>query len=85
MKKKITIFILLLSILYASVIFFFLGIIIRIAINFIHLKILTLDELDIYRSVILSIIAGTAGGLDSWIFAKIDERKAKKSDTSNFD
>jgi hypothetical protein len=32
--------------------------------------------------IVVSTIAGTAGGLGSWIFAKIDERKARKSPPS---
>jgi len=33
--------------------------------------------------IVASAIAGTAGGLGSWIFAKIDERKARKSTPSD--
>ncbi|MDV2292554.1 hypothetical protein [Enterobacter asburiae] len=33
--------------------------------------------------IVVSVITGTAGGLGSWIFAKIDERKARKSSRSD--
>jgi hypothetical protein len=35
--------------------------------------------------IVVSIIAGTAGGLGSWLFAKLDERKARKSPPSDPD
>lgn len=78
MKKKPTVALLLLSILYGSAIFFILGMALRLIINLIYLRHISLEELDIFKTGSLSLIAGTAGGVGSWIFAKIDERKARK-------
>jgi hypothetical protein len=46
------------------------------------------SKVNLTRKVIIDIlvvstISGTAGGLGSWIFAKIDERKARKSPPSD--
>ncbi|MEI2628283.1 hypothetical protein [Erwinia aphidicola] len=82
MKKKPTVALLLLSILYGSAMFFILGIVLRLIINFIYLKYISLEEQDIFKIGSMSLIAGTAGGVGSWIFAKIDERKARKSPPS---
>lgn len=82
MKKKPTILMLLLSILYGSTLFFLIGIILRLIINFIYLKTLSLDGQDVFKTGVMSLIAGVAGGSGSWIFAKIDERKARKSPPS---
>lgn len=35
--------------------------------------------------IVVSIIASTAGGLGSWLFAKLNERKARKSPPSDPD
>ncbi|KYP93001.1 hypothetical protein WB67_00250 [bacteria symbiont BFo2 of Frankliniella occidentalis] len=83
MKRKPTIMLLLISILYGSIIFFLMGIVLRLIINFIYLKNFSMDEQDIFKAGVLSIIAGTAGGTGSWIFAKIDERKTSKSPPSD--
>ncbi|WP_241587247.1 hypothetical protein [Rosenbergiella epipactidis] len=83
MKRKLTIRLLLLSILYGSIIFFLLGIVLRLIINFIYLNNFSVDEQDIFKVGVLSIIAGTAGGAGSWIFAKIDERKTSKYPSSD--
>jgi len=83
MKRKPTIMLLLISILYGSIIFFLMGIVLRLIINFIYLKNFSMDEQDIFKAGVLSIIAGTAGGTGSWIFAKIDERKTSKSPSSD--
>ena len=78
MKRKPTIMLLVLSILYGWAIFFIIGIILRLAINFFYLKELALDEQDVFKTGVMSLIAAVAGGTGSWIFAKIDERKARK-------
>lgn len=83
MKKKPTIAMLVLGILYGSIVFFLLGIFLRLAVNFIYLKSFSLDMQDVFKTSVMSLIAGTAGGTASWIFAKIDEHKARKSPPSN--
>ncbi|MBN7124812.1 hypothetical protein BSU01_24415 [Erwinia billingiae] len=83
MKKKPTILMLLLSILYGAALFFLIGIILRLIINFIYLKNFSLDEQDVFKTGVMSLIAGVAGGSGSWIFAKIDERKTRKSPPSD--
>ncbi|WP_455864295.1 hypothetical protein [Pantoea agglomerans] len=83
MNKKPTIQIFLLSILYGTVLFFLIGIIIRLIINFIYLKNFSLDGHDVFKTGVMSLIAGVAGGSGSWIFAKIDERKNRKPPPSD--
>lgn len=83
MKKKPTILMLLLSILYGAALFFLIGIMLRLIINFIYLKNFSLDEQDVFKTGVMSLIAGVAGGSGSWIFAKIDERKTRKSPPSD--
>ncbi|MBT0722693.1 hypothetical protein [Rosenbergiella collisarenosi] len=83
MKRKPTIMLLLLSILFGSIIFFLLGIVLSLIINFIYLNNFSVDEQDIFKTSVLSLIAGTAGGTGSWIFAKIDERNISKSPPSD--
>jgi len=63
--------------------FFLIGIIQRLAINFFYLKELSLDEQDVFKTGVISLIAAVAGGTGSWIFAKMDERKARKSPPSD--
>jgi len=46
---------------------------------------LNINPQDIERVIVVSIIAGTAAALRSWIFAKIDERKAHKSSSSDLE
>lgn len=41
------------------------------------------ERSDIEHVVVVSVIAGTAAALRSWIFAKIDERNAQKSHPSD--
>lgn len=83
MKRRPTIMLLVLSILYGWAIFFLIGIILRLAVNFFYLKELSLDEQDMFKTGVMSLIAAVAGGTGSWIFAKIDERKARKSSPSD--
>ncbi len=85
MNKKPTLIILVLSIAYGSLLFFLIGIMLRLVINFFYLKNFSLDEQDIFKTAVMSLIAGFAGGSGSWIFAKIDERKARKSPPSDPD
>ena len=46
---------------------------------------LNINPQDIERVIVVSIIAGTVAALRSWIFAKIDERKAHKSSSSDLE
>jgi len=82
-KKKPIIMLLILSILYGTAFFFCIGLILRLAINFIYLRSISLDIQDILKTGVISFIAGVAGGLGSWIFAKIDERKDRKPPPSD--
>lgn len=85
MKKNSTTMLLILNILYGSAFFFSIGLILRLVINYIYLRSITLDIQDIFKTGIMSFIAGVACGLGSWIFAKIDEYKARKSSPSDPD
>ncbi|RRZ86350.1 hypothetical protein EGK14_21120 [Erwinia sp. 198] len=82
-KNKPTIILLFLSIVYmvfCCLIFFSLAmIIIQLLIN--HK--LSIDQSDTEHVLAASIIAGTAAALRAWIFAKIDEKKARKSPPSD--
>lgn len=83
MKRKLTVKSLILAILYGWGLFFCLGIIIRLSINFIYLGVFTLDMQDVAKTSVLSAIAGVSGGVGSWILAKIDEYKIRKSPPSD--
>ncbi len=43
---------------------------------------IAVEQSDVKYILIASIIAGTAAAFRSWLFAKIDERKARKSPPS---
>ncbi|ANW14484.1 hypothetical protein CQP30_00200 [Yersinia pestis] len=83
MKRELTVKSLILAILYGWAVFFCLGIIIRFSISFLYLGTLTLDMQDFVKTSVLSAIAGISGGVGSWIFAKIDEYKTRKSPPSD--
>ena len=55
----------------------------RLAINFFYVKELFLQEQDMFKTGVMNLIAAVAGGAGSWIFAKIDECKARKSPLSD--
>lgn len=82
MNKKdpnITLRLLFLSVIYlivCCIIFFFIA---NAVIDLIFDGKVNLTREGIIDIIVVSIIAGTAGGLGSWIFAKIDQRKARKS------
>ncbi|MBK4717149.1 MULTISPECIES: hypothetical protein [Tenebrionibacter/Tenebrionicola group] len=82
-KNNVTIGLLLLSIAYmvfCCLIFFSVGlIIVKLIIN----QAVGLEQKDIKYVLVASVIAGTAAAFRSWLFAKIDERKARKSPPSN--
>jgi len=85
MKKKPTITLLILSILYGSMLFFLLGMTLRLVINLIYLRSFSLDYQDLFKTSAMSLIAGFAGGVGSWIFAKIDELKGRSPPPSDPD
>ena len=62
--------------IFCCVIFFFLA---NVLIDLIFDGRVSLNG-DVLKDILtVSIIVGTAGGLGSWIFAKIDESKSRKS------
>lgn len=82
-KNKVTIWLLFLSIAYmvlCCLLFFSLA---MVVINFVISHKIELSSSDIKQTIAVSVIAGTAAALRSWIFAKIDERKARKSHPSD--
>lgn len=83
MKRRPTIMLFALSILYGWAIFFLTGIVLRLVINFFYVKELFPEEQDVFKTGVMSLIAAVAGGAGSWIFAKIDECKARKSPPSD--
>jgi len=81
--KNITLRILFLSIVYlvfCCLIFFFMA---SVVIDLIFDSKVNLTREEIIDIIFVSTIAGTTGGLGSWIFAKIDERKTRKSPPSD--
>ncbi len=83
MKSIIILSKLILSVIYGIACFFILGIAIRYAITYMYTKSFSIDYDDIYKTFIMSCIAGFAAAIGSWIFAKIDERKNKSPPPSN--
>ena len=82
-KNKPTVGLLFLSILYmvfCCLIFFSLALVI---VELIMSHKVSFERSDIEHVVVVSVIAGTAAALRSWIFAKIDERNARKSQPSD--
>lgn len=84
-RPSITLKLLFLSVIYliaCCFIFFFIA---NATIDLIFDGRVSLTQEVIIDIIMVSIIAGTAGGLGSWLFAKIDERKARKSLPSEHD
>lgn len=79
MKSEITLLKLILSVIYGITCFFILGVVIRYVITYMYTKSFSIDHNDIYKTFIMSCIAGGVAAIGSLIFAKIDERKARKS------
>lgn len=82
-KNKPTVGLLFLSILYmvlCCLIFFSLAL---VMVELIMTDKVSFERSDIEHIVVVSVIAGTAAAVRSWIFAKIDERKARKSHLSD--
>ncbi|WP_459175696.1 hypothetical protein [Ewingella americana] len=83
MIKKITFPLLILGILYCFICFFIIGVVIQSVIVFMHEGSFLLSREKLIDTSVFSCIAGVAAGLGSWIFAKIDEYKARKSPPSD--
>ncbi|WP_202306916.1 hypothetical protein [Dryocola clanedunensis] len=82
-KNKPTIWLLFLSIVYmfvCCVVFFSLALIV---VKLVISHSVSIEQSDIKNILIVSGIAGGAAALRSWFFAKIDERKARKSTPSD--
>ncbi|NMP26596.1 hypothetical protein GW590_06930 [Rahnella sp. SAP-1] len=82
-KQKINLRLLFLSIVYLVVCCFIFFFIASVGIDLIFDGKVNLTREVIIDVIVVSTIAGTAGGLGSWLFAKIDERKARKSPPSD--
>ncbi|MBT0728324.1 hypothetical protein HGT73_13295 [Rosenbergiella australiborealis] len=82
-KNSPTIGLLFLSIAYmvfCCLIFFFLAL---ITVKYLINHSVYLEKSDIKHILITSTIAGTATALRAWVFAKIDQHKARKSRPSD--
>lgn len=82
-KNKPTVGLLLLSIAYmvfCCLIFFSVALII---VKLIISHKVNIEQSDIEHVLVASVIAGTAAAFRSWLFAKLDERKARKSPPSD--
>ncbi|WP_313572145.1 hypothetical protein [Pantoea piersonii] len=77
-KNKPTIWLLLVSIIYMVVCCLFFFSLALIAVQLIISHRVDIEKSDIKYVLIASVIAGTAAAFRSWLFAKIDERKARK-------
>ncbi|WP_225088001.1 hypothetical protein U1R68_11110 [Pectobacterium colocasium] len=78
-KNKPTVILLFLSITYmvfCCLIFFSLAL---VTAKFVINHNVSIEQSDLKHILVTSVIAGTAAAFRSWIFAKIDERKARKS------
>ncbi|EEC7175356.1 hypothetical protein ACNCW9_004818 [Escherichia coli] len=82
MSKKPSVYLLLLTIIYCWVIFFLIGSVVLLIVNFWEGGCFYFSEKQFKAAITLSGIAGGGAGLRSWIFAWIDERKARKSPPS---
>ena len=82
-KNNTTVALLFLSIAYmvfCCLIFFSLALII---VKLIISHEVDIEQSDIKHGLVASVIAGTAAAFRSWLFAKLDERKARKSPPSD--
>ena len=82
-NKRVTLSILFLNVIYLIIYCFFF--IASVAIDLIFDGKVNLTREVITDIIVVSIIASTAGGLGSWLFAKLNERKARKSPPSDPD
>ncbi|ALR75090.1 hypothetical protein [[Enterobacter] lignolyticus] len=82
-QQKINLKLLFLSVIYLVVCCFIFFFIASVVIDLIFDGKVNLTREVIIDIIVVSTIAGTTGGLGSWIFAWIDERKARKSPPSD--
>ncbi|MFU9138216.1 hypothetical protein [Erwinia tasmaniensis] len=82
-KHEVTLIKLFLGIIYLAVCSFIFLLLAGILIDFIFDGKTTLDRQWLLNIFVGSSIIGVSGGAGSWIFAKIDERKARKSPPSD--
>jgi hypothetical protein len=73
--KKPTISQLFLGAVYCVICFFILGITVRYGITFFYTKGFDVNSADIYKTFLMSCVAGIGGSAGAWIMAKIDARK----------
>lgn len=82
-KNKPTVGLLFLSILYMVFCCLIFSSLALVMVELIMSHKVSFERSDIEHVVVVSVIAGTAAALRSWIFAKIDERNAQKSHPSD--
>lgn len=75
--KKTTFPQLFLGAIYCVICFFILGLVVRYGITFFYTKGFDVSSADIYKTFLMSCVAGIGGSIGAWIMAKIDERKHK--------
>lgn len=83
MTRKVTFYLLILSVLYCFFCFFIIGIVIQSAITFMYEGYFIPSKEKLIDTLFLSGVAGIAAGSGSWIFAKIDEQKTPKPPSSD--
>jgi len=83
-RKPTTISFLILSMFfYACAFFIFIFIVNDVLLDFLSGKKISISIGEVKNLAVVSIIVGVGAGLGSWIFAKIDEHKARKSPPSD--
>ncbi|RBO11070.1 hypothetical protein DSL62_19375 [Pantoea sp. 3_1284] len=76
------------ALLFLSIAYMFFCCLIFFSLALITVKLIVshnvhIEQSDIKKILVASTIAGIAAALRSWVFAKIDERKARKSPPSD--
>ncbi|WP_044612025.1 hypothetical protein [[Enterobacter] lignolyticus] len=71
------------SVIYYFIIFFIFILLARCAIRLWHEGNIVLTKKDVTDLLVISGIVGLAAGLRTWLFAWMDDRKAKKSPPSD--
>lgn len=84
-KNKPTIFLLLISIVYMIFCCLFFFSLALIVVQLVISHEISVKQSDVKYVLAASVIAGTAAAFRSWLFAKIDERKARKLPPSDPD
>lgn len=82
-KTGITLSILFLNVIYLTVCCFIFFFIANVIIDLIFDGKVSVTRNVIIDIIVISIIAGGAGGVGAWLFAKIDERKARNTPPSD--